>query len=325
MRILLTGAAGFIGTHVGKALLDKGHEILGIDSLEPYYDLGLKEARLAMLEKSGKFRLAKADIADEMALRSSLSEQQFELIIHLAAQAGVRYALENSAAYTRSNLVGHHNMLELARRMSGLTQFIYASSSSVYGNDTMPPYSEDARADRPVSYYGATKRAGELLSHSYAELFGLKQTGLRFFTVYGPWGRPDMAYWLFTDAILRGRPLSLFGRGLLKRDFTWIDDVVAAIVRMTEIPFVGPAVGAPHRIYNLGNSQPEEVRQLVQLIEQATGKTADIQYAEGPPGDVKETYADISRAARDFGFKPATSLSEGIPRFVDWFRSYHRM
>jgi UDP-glucuronate 4-epimerase len=285
----------------------------------------LKQARLSILGGNSRFRFAKADIADETALRSSVAGEGFDAIVHLAAQAGVRYALENPAAYTRSNLVGHHNMLELARGMSGLSQFIYASSSSVYGNDTKAPYSEDARADQPVSYYGATKRAGELLSHSYAELFGLKQTGLRFFTVYGPWGRPDMAYWLFTDAILRGKPVTLFGRGLLKRDFTWIDDVVEAIVRMTETPFVQQGPGAPHRIYNLGNSRPEEVRMLVHLIERATGKAANIQYADGPPGDVQETYADITRAARDFGFKPVTALSEGIPRFVDWFRSYHRM
>jgi UDP-glucuronate 4-epimerase len=325
MRILLTGAAGFIGTHVGKALLETGHDVVGIDSLEPYYDVGLKRARLALLSANTRFHFAKADIADRAELLAALPDPRFDVILHLAAQAGVRYALENPSAYTRSNLVGHHNMLELARGMSGLAQFIYASSSSVYGNDTKAPYSEDARADRPVSYYGATKRAGELMSHSYAELFGLKQTGLRFFTVYGPLGRPDMAYWLFTDAILRGKPLKLFGRGLLKRDFTWIDDVVAAVVRMTESAFVPQQPGAPHRLYNLGNSRPEEVNTLVRLIEGATGKMANIQYAEGPPGDVKETYADISRAMRDFAFAPSTSLSEGILRFVDWFRSYHRM
>ncbi|HYM18996.1 MAG TPA: NAD-dependent epimerase/dehydratase family protein [Micropepsaceae bacterium] len=323
MRILLTGAAGFIGAHAGKALLDRGHEVIGLDSLDAYYDVGLKRARLQLLTNS-RFRFVKCDIADEAALRSAFPDSSFDVILHLAAQAGVRYALENPAAYTRSNLVGHQNVLELARRTSGLTQLIYASSSSVYGNDTKPPYSEEARADRPVSYYGATKRAGELLSHSYAELFGLKQTGLRFFTVYGPWGRPDMAYWLFTDAIMKGRPLKLFGRGLLKRDFTWIDDIVTTIARMVETPFV-QAPGAPHRLYNLGNSRPEEVRTLVKEIEAATGKTANIQYAEEPAGDVKETYADISRAAKDFGFKPSTSLSDGIPRFVDWFRSYHRI
>jgi UDP-glucuronate 4-epimerase len=325
MKVLLTGIAGFVGAHLGRALLERQHEVVGVDSFEPYYDIGLKQARLAPLSADHRFRLLKADIADQAALRSSLEGQPFDVIIHLAAQAGVRYALENPAAYTRSNLVGHHNMLELARGMSGLSHFIYASSSSVYGNDTQAPYSEDARADRPVSYYGATKRAGELLSHSYAELFGLKQTGLRFFTVYGPWGRPDMAYWLFTEAILRGTPLKVFGRGLLRRDFTWIGDIVPTVVKMMETPFSMPGTGAPHRLYNLGNSRPEEVRTLIHEIERATGKSAVIQYAEGPAGDVRETYADISRAAADFGFKPVTPLSEGIPRFVDWFRSYHRM
>jgi UDP-glucuronate 4-epimerase len=209
--------------------------------------------------------------------------------------------------------------------MKGLAHLIYASSSSVYGNDTTPPFSESARADRPVSYYGATKRAGELMSHSYAELFGLSLTGLRFFTVYGPWGRPDMAYWLFTDAILKGKPLKLFGGGHLRRDFTWIDDIVAAVVRMTETPFVNEGSGAPHRLYNLGNSHPEDVLTLIHTIEQATGKRAIIEHAAGPAGDVKETYADVSRAARDFGFRPSTTLAEGIPRFVSWFHEYHRL
>jgi UDP-glucuronate 4-epimerase len=216
-------------------------------------------------------------------------------------------------------------MLELGRHMKGLKHLIYASSSSVYGNDTTPPFREDARADRPVSYYGATKRAGELMSHSYAELFGLSLTGLRFFTVYGPWGRPDMAYWLFTDAILKDKPLKLFGGGLLRRDFTWIDDIVAAVVRMAETPFAREETGAPHRLYNLGNSHPEDVLTLIRTIEQAIGKSAIIEHASGPAGDVNETYADVSRAARDFGFKPSTTLGEGIPRFVRWFRDYHRL
>jgi UDP-glucuronate 4-epimerase len=236
MRILLTGAAGFIGSHLTGALLDKGHQVSGVDSLNPYYDPALKQARLARLEGRTGFRFVKADLAkaDELA---AAGEGSYDVIVHLAAQAGVRYALTDPSAYTQSNLVGHHNVLELARRMKGLAHVIYASSSSVYGNDTAAPFSEEARADHPVSYYGATKRAGELLSHSYAELFGLPLTGLRFFTVYGPWGRPDMAYWLFTEAILKQKPLKLFGGGLLKRDFTWIDDIVAAVVRMVETPF----------------------------------------------------------------------------------------
>jgi UDP-glucuronate 4-epimerase len=324
MRILLTGAAGFIGFHVARALLERGHDVTGIDSLNAYYDVNLKRNRLEQLAGDKGFQFRQADIGDETAL-ATIARESFEVIVHLAAQAGVRYALVDPGSYARSNLIGHHNMLELARRMKGLTHFIYASSSSVYGNDTKPPFAEDARADRPVSYYGATKRAGELMSHSYAELFGLPQTGLRFFTVYGPWGRPDMAYWLFSDAVLKGKPLTVFGRGHLKRDFTWIGDVVPAVVRMVEAPFRQEREGAPHRIYNLGNSRPEEVLALISAIEQATGNIAIIEQAEQPPGDVKETCADITRAARDFGFKPATTLAEGISRFVDWFRNYQRI
>jgi UDP-glucuronate 4-epimerase len=323
MRVLLTGGAGFIGFHAAKALLARGYEVTGVDDLNPYYDPALKFARLAQLEGTLGWRFAKADIADAEALSAATIGERYDAILHLAAQAGVRYAAENPAAYTRSNLVGHQNMLEFARRQEGIGHFIYASSSSVYGNDTVPPFSEDARADKPVSYYGATKRAGELLSYSYAELFGLKQTGLRFFTVYGPWGRPDMAYWIFTNAILSGKPLPLFGGGKLRRDYTYVDDIVSALVRIVATPFAGPD-GAPHRVYNLGNSHPEETISLIRIIEQAVGRKALIQEEKGPPGDVRETYADISRAARDFGFAPRTNLHEGIPHFVDWFRQYSK-
>ncbi|MGB8364662.1 MAG: NAD-dependent epimerase/dehydratase family protein [Rhizomicrobium sp.] len=323
MRILLTGGAGFIGSHAAEALLARGHGVTAIDNVNAYYDPALKQARLARLEGRAGFRFARCDIAVTDELRAAAGRQQFDVILHLAAQAGVRYALEDPFSYTRSNLVGHHNVLEFARHHKGLTHLVYASSSSVYGNDTPAPFSEDARADRPVSFYGATKRAGELLSHSYAELFGLKQTGLRFFTVYGPWGRPDMAYWLFTDAILKGRPIPVFGQGKLRRDFTYIDDIVAALVNIVEAPFRGQRPGAPHNLYNLGNSHPESVDDLIALIEAATGRTARIEHVEGPPGDVHETFADISRAARDFGFAPKVPMSEGIARFVEWYKSYH--
>ena len=322
MRVLLTGSAGFIGYHAARALLDRGHAVTGVDDLNPYYPPALKEARLAGLEGHKSFRFAKADIADAAALTAAAGTERYDAILHLAAQAGVRYALKDPASYTRSNLVGHQNVLEFARNHQGLGHLVYASSSSVYGNDTAPPFREDARADKPVSYYGATKRAGELLSHSYAELFGLKQTGLRFFTVYGPFGRPDMAYWMFTDKILKGEPIPVFGGGKLRRDFTYIDDIVAALVRIVEMPFVS-GEGAPHRVYNLGNSHPEDVHTLISLIENATGKKAKIEDTEGPPGDVRETYADITRAMRDFDFAPRVKLSEGIPRFVDWFRRYN--
>ena len=323
MKVLLTGAAGFIGSHVAHALLSNGHSITGIDNLNSYYDPALKKARLAQLDGVGGFRFAQGDISVPGALGEVAGGERYDVVIHLAAQAGVRYALQDPAAYTRSNLVGHHNVIEFARNHDGLRHLVYASSSSVYGNDTKPPSSEDACAIHPVSFYGATKRAGELLSHSYAELYGLKQTGLRFFTVYGPWGRPDMAYWSFTDAILSGKPIPVFGGGKLRRDFTYIDDIVAAVVRIVETPFRLDGAGAPHRIYNLGNSHPENVTGLIRIIEAATGKTAIVQPTEGPPGDVRETYADISRAAKDFGFAPKTPLADGIPRFVEWFRRYH--
>ncbi len=321
MNILLAGAAGFIGFHTARALLARGHHIVGIDELNAYYDPRLKEARLAELAGEKGFRFVKGDISVPGMLDSAAKGERFDAILNLAAQAGVRYALKDPVAYTRSNLVGHHNVLEFARHHGGLQHLVYASSSSVYGNDTVAPFSEDARADKPVSYYGATKRAGELLSYSYSDLFGLKQTGLRFFTVYGPFGRPDMAYWSFTDLVLQGKPIPVFGGGKLRRDFTYIDDIVAALVRILETPYP-QSEGAPHRVYNLGNSHPEEVLDLIAVIEQATGKKAIIHHTDGPPGDVRETYADVSRAARDFGFAPTVKLSEGIPRFVDWFRHY---
>ena len=324
MRILLTGGAGFIGSHAAEALLACGHAITAIDNLNAYYDPALKMARLARLESRRGFRFARADIAEAGSIGEATGNETFDVILHLAAQAGVRYALEDPASYTRSNLVGHHNVLEFSRRHDGLAHLVYASSSSVYGNDTKAPFSETARADRPVSYYGATKRAGELLSHSYAELFGLRQTGLRFFTVYGPWGRPDMAYWSFTDAILHDRPIPVFGQGKLRRDFTHIDDIVAALVRIVETQFRSEdEATAPHRIYNLGNSHPESVLDLIHSIEAATGRTAVIKHTDGPAGDVRETYADISRASRDFGFAPQVPLKEGIARFVEWFKEYH--
>lgn len=323
MRILLTGGAGFIGFHATLALLARGHAVTAVDEVNAYYDPALKQARLGEIGERAGYRFAKADIAAPGALAEATQGEHFDVILHLAAQAGVRYAVNNPAAYTHANLVGHANMLEFARHHDGLKHFVYASSSSVYGNDTVPPFREDARADRPVSYYGATKRSCELLSHSYAELYGLKQTGLRFFTVYGPWGRPDMAYWSFTDAILKGRAIPVFGEGKLRRDFTYVDDIVAALVRIVEAPVFAP--GAPHGVYNLGNSHPETVLELIGHIERHTNRKAQLDFQDGPPGDVRETYADTSKAARDFGFAPRTALADGISRFVDWFRRYHRI
>jgi len=323
MHILVTGAAGFIGYHASKALLARDHTIVAVDDLNDYYSTHLKEARLAELSTKKGWRFAKADIGDATALGSAVAHEDFDAVLHLAAQAGVRYAAENPAAYTRSNLVGHQNILEIARHQRSLQHLVYASSSSVYGNDTVAPFREDARCDRPMSYYGATKRAGELMSYSYASLYGIKQTGLRFFTVYGPFGRPYMAYWSFTDAILRGRTIPVFGKGKLRRDFTYIDDIVGGVVSILEAPFSSLPDRAPHRVYNLGNHHPEEVLTLVRVIEKAAGCKAEIDFTEGPPGDVNETYADITLANRDFGFAPQIPLAEGIPRFVEWFRRFH--
>jgi len=326
MRVLVTGGAGFIGYHATLALLDAGHSVTAMDEINAYYDPALKERRLADIGARTGYRFVKVDIAETEALRAAAGSERYDVILHLAAQAGVRYAVTNPGAYTHANLVGHANILEFARHHDGLKQLVYASSSSVYGNDTKPPFSEEARADKPVSFYGATKRSCELLSHSYAELYGLKQTGLRFFTVYGPWGRPDMAYWSFTDAILHDRPIPVFGGGKLFRDFTYVDDVVAALVAIVEKPFAHVAAGeAPNRIYNLGNSHPHSVLDLIGHIERTTNRKAQVEYRDGPPGDVKETFADISRARRDFGFAPNVSLEQGISRFVDWFRNYHRL
>lgn len=324
MHVLVTGAAGFIGFHATQALLARGHSVTAVDEINDYYPVALKEARLAQLSVAEGFRFHKGDIAEPGVLDAAADGAPIDVILHLAAQAGVRYAVENPRAYTRSNLVGHAEVLEFARHRAGLKQLIYASSSSVYGNDTTSPFSEEALAVKPVSYYGATKRSCELLSHSYAELYGLKQTGLRFFTVYGPWGRPDMAYWSFTDAILRGKTLPVFGKGLLMRDFTFVSDIIAGLMALIEGDY--PAVAsAPHRVYNLGNSHPESVLDLIGHIERATGVIAKIEHRDGPPGDVLETSADVSTAHRDFGFQPKVSLAEGIGRFVGWFRQYHNV
>ena len=325
MRVLVTGGAGFIGFHATKELLSAGHSVTAVDEINSYYDPALKQRRLDEIGAHGAYRFVKADIAQEGALAETAGDDQFDVILHLAAQAGVRYAVTNPGAYTHANLVGHAAVLEFARHHKGLKHLIYASSSSVYGNDTRPPFSEDARADKPVSFYGATKRSCELLSHSYADLYGLKQTGLRFFTVYGPWGRPDMAYWSFTDAILHDRAIPVFGGGKLLRDFTYVDDIIAAVMRIVETPLVTYANEAPHRIYNLGNSHPESVLDLIGHIERTTNRKALLEFKDGPPGDVRETYADIARASRDFGFAPKVSLEAGISRFVEWFRHYHRL
>lgn len=326
-RVLVTGVAGFIGAAVAKALLARGDEVLGIDNLNDYYDPKLKIARLETL-KSTSFSFKKIDFSDHVALTAALSRETIESIIHLGAQAGVRYSLENPRAYIQANIVGHLNLLEVAR-VFGVNQMLYASSSSVYGQNEKTPFSVDDRVDHPVSLYAATKKADELMSETYAHLYRIPLTGLRFFTVYGPWGRPDMAPWLFTEAILAGEPIKVFNHGNMQRDFTYIDDIVAGVLACHDRPPVddgsekpGGSV-APHSIYNIGNNTPVALTRFIEIIESATGKTAIRDLQPMQPGDVPATYANINAIARDHGFAPTTSLEIGIPKFVNWYRAYH--
>ncbi len=315
-HILLTGAAGFIGFHVASLLLRGGAHVVGVDNLNSYYTPALKRGRLDQLKAYSNFEFIEADIADHDALRGRLALEQIESIVHLAAQAGVRYSLDHPFEYERSNIAGHLSILELARHASALKHLVYASSSSVYGDRTEGPFREDDRCDTPVSLYAATKKACELMSETYSRLYQIPQTGLRFFTVYGPWGRPDMAYWSFTEKIRAGKPITLFAEGKLSRDFTYVDDVAAAVVNLLSKP---PAQSPPHRIYNIGNSRPTSVLQLVSAIELAAGKKAEILMAPMQKGDVHVTFADVSRAAADFGYAPTTNIEEGIARFVSWY------
>jgi UDP-glucuronate 4-epimerase len=321
MSILVTGAAGFIGYHVAEALLGRDEIVIGIDDLNPYYDVRLKEARLDRLRTKRNFVFHQSDIADRHAIML-ISERHPDIteIVHLAAQAGVRYSLVDPWSYVRSNVMGHLVMLEAARKLPRLRHFVYASSSSVYGANQQLPFRESDRVDAPVSLYAATKRADELMSHAYAHLFDLPQTGLRFFTVYGPWGRPDMAYFSFARAIVSGEPITLYDNGRLKRDFTYIDDIVDGVIGCLAHP---PEAGAPARVLNIGNHRCEEVRELVALLERALGRSAIIRSAPRPAMDVEETYADVDAIAALTGFQPTTSLAEGIPRFVAWFNDWN--
>lgn len=328
MATLITGAAGFIGFHLADHLLARGESVIGIDNFNAYYDPRLKEDRVAELARKhgDAFALLRLDFSDHEALEHALNDLEFKRIAHLGAQAGVRYSLEQPRAYVQSNLVGHLNMLELAR--ARLVPMIYASSSSVYGGNEKLPFSESDRVDQPVSLYAATKKADELMSETYAHLYRIPLTGLRFFTVYGPWGRPDMAPWLFTDAVLDGRPIKVFNNGAMRRDFTYIDDIIDGVAAALDNPPPDdgePKPGgsrAPHRIYNIGNSQAEELGRFIDLIEQACGRTAIRELHPMQPGDVKETFADVSAISAELGFSPQTSLDEGIPQFVRWFRDY---
>jgi UDP-glucuronate 4-epimerase len=330
MTILITGAAGFIGYNVAGRLLERGDPVIGIDNVNDYYSVQLKLDRIADLQRrhGDVFQFLKVDFADSNALQKALEAQDFDRIVHLGAQAGVRYSITNPHAYIQSNLVGHLNMLELARHRNS-PHLVYASSSSVYGGNETLPFRVEDRVDHPLSLYAATKKSDELMSETYAHLYRLPQTGLRFFTVYGPWGRPDMAMWLFTKAILAGEPISVFGEGNMRRDFTYIDDIVAGVVACLDNPPADDGAEkaggsrAPHRLYNIGNNRSEELIRMIGLIEEACGRKAERHLMPMQAGDVRDTYADISTIQRDLGFRPTTRIDEGVPRFVQWYRDYH--
>jgi UDP-glucuronate 4-epimerase len=320
-RVLVTGAAGFIGFHLASRLLAAGVAVHGLDNLNAYYDPGLKEARLAEIGSHPRFAFSRLDLTDYDAIAALFAEFRPDAVVHLAAQAGVRYSLVNPRAYASANVDGFLSVLE-ACRAHPVRHLIYASSSSVYGANSKVPYHEDDPVLAPVSLYAATKRANELMSHCYAHLYGIPQTGLRFFTVYGPWGRPDMALYIFTKAILAGQPLPVFNNGDMKRDFTYVDDIVAGVIAAADTPPSG-GNGVPHRLYNIGNHRSEPLMRVIELLEKALGKKAQIRFEPMQPGDVKETFADISAIERDLGYAPTTTVDEGIPKFVAWYRQYH--
>lgn len=329
-KVLITGAAGFIGMTVSERLLARGDQVIGIDNLNDYYSVQLKRDRLDRVAALGKdqFQFLQVDFSDMTALNHSLAQQDFDRIIHLGAQAGVRYSIENPHAYVQSNLVGHVNMLEIARHRQS-SHLVYASSSSVYGGNTQLPFNVSDRVDHPLSLYAATKKADELMSETYAHLYRLPQTGLRFFTVYGPWGRPDMAMWIFTRKILAGEPIEVFNHGAMRRDFTYIDDIVSGIIACLDNPPADDgstkAGGSskPHRLYNIGNHRSEELMRLIDIIEQECGRKAERQFLPLQAGDVPETFADIDAIQSDLGYTPTTSIDAGVPKFVRWYKDYH--
>ncbi len=335
MKILLTGVAGFIGYHVAERLLARGDEVVGLDNLNAYYDVRLKEARLARLTGRPGFTFHRLDLADRAGMERLFAEARPRRVIHLAAQAGVRYSLSHPHAYVESNLVGFLHVLEGCRH-HGVEHLVYASSSSVYGANTRKPFSVHHNVDHPLSLYAASKKANELMAHTYSHLYGLPSTGLRFFTVYGPWGRPDMALFLFTRAILEGRPIDVFNEGRMRRDFTYIDDIVEGVVRVTDrVPTGNPdwsgdapdpgTSRAPYRIYNIGNHAPVELLDLIAVLEAALGRRAEKRLLPMQPGDVPATFADVDDLRRDVGFQPATPIEEGVRRFVAWYREFYRV
>jgi len=334
MKVLVTGAAGFIGMHVAQHLLARGDDVVGLDNLNDYYSVQLKQDRLARLTQQARFEFRHLDLADREGMPALFAEYRFDGVVHLAAQAGVRYSLTNPLAYVDANLVGFVNVLEGCRH-SQVPHLVYASSSSVYGANTTMPFSVHDNVDHPLSLYAATKKANELLAHTYSHLYGLPTTGLRFFTVYGPWGRPDMAMFLFTNAILAGRPIDVFNHGRMRRDFTYVDDIVAGVVHTLDrtatpnpdwsgaVPDPGTS-NAPFRLYNIGNHSPVELLRLIEVLETCLGRTAEKNFLPLQPGDVPATCADVEDLTRDTGFHPSTPIEEGVRRFVDWYREYYR-
>jgi len=320
---LVTGVAGFIGSYVAAALLECGERVIGIDNLNDYYPVELKQARLNRLLDREGFTFQKVDIADPDALKQCVSGQKISKVVHLAAQAGVRYSLENPMAYAQSNLVGHLAILELCRHTDTLEHLVYASSSSVYGLNNKTPFTEADRVDKPVSLYAATKRADELISYAYSALYNFPQTGLRFFTVYGPWGRPDMAYWKFTEAIMQGQPIDVYNHGDMRRDYSYIDDIVSGVLASLDHPPAADEEGRRHRVFNIGNNKPEDLMLFISVIEDAVGKKAEMRMLPMQPGDVYETFADTTAIEQECGFSSHTPIEEGIPRFVDWYRGYN--
>lgn len=326
-HILVTGAAGFIGMNTSRKLLERGDSVVGLDNLNDYYSVQLKRDRLALLSPQAGFTFEEAGLEDRDAMQRIFSEHQFDSVIHLAAQAGVRYSLENPHAYVNANLVGFMNVLEECRRHE-IGHLVYASSSSVYGANRRIPFRVEDRVDHPVSLYAATKKSNELMAHCYGHLFGIPTTGLRFFTVYGPWGRPDMAMWLFTEAILNGRPINVFNHGQMKRDFTYVDDIVEGVIRVNDrvpTPAENDVTGAPYRVFNIGNNQPVELMYLIGCVEDCLGIEAEKVMQPMQPGDVPATYADVDALEEAVGFRPSTSIETGVKRFVDWYRQYHNV
>ncbi|TLM64500.1 MAG: NAD-dependent epimerase [Deltaproteobacteria bacterium] len=334
LRILVTGAAGFIGFHLSRRLLERGDAVIGLDNLNDYYEVSLKEARLKQLTGRENFTFHRLDLADRAGMAELFAGERFDVVVNLAAQAGVRYSLLNPHAYVEANLAGFMNILEGCRH-HGVGHLVYASSSSVYGANTTMPFSVHHNVDHPVSLYAASKKANELMAHTYSHLYGLPTTGLRFFTVYGPWGRPDMALFLFTRAILAGKPIDVFNHGKMRRDFTYVDDIVEGVIRVADRPArpnpqwsgADPDPGtsaAPYRVYNIGNNSPVELLHLIEVLEDALGRKAEKNFLPIQPGDVPATFADVDDLIRDVGFKPDTSIEEGVGRFVEWYRGYYQ-